>query len=459
MAASSQDIINNLNQIYSQELGREADKDGLAFYLGQAQSGKSLDQIRAEIGGSTEGRAYDVNAIQNIYSQELGRAADPDGLTHYSNELAKGVSPAEIRRQINLSNEGLAFDKNMVLQAFQQQLGRAPETDALNYYTNALQAGTLPQAELVAQINATPEGRAYDLQTLNKAYETLFKRAPDTEGKNFYLDAMLKDPSLTGDSLMDFLRKGTKGADQKVPTYEMVPGAGTKVNVTPGTGTSTTNIVPGSSSTSPRFDTSAANAVIPQTIGPGGGAIETQIRQGVLPQRVVVGGAPVNISGGYAAYPYGTEPLTDYFATPTAKLQSVVTGGAMPTGLVTAPTAPTAPASGGVSVSVPTSVSPTASAVTGSGTPAKAPLFSNLTNPNLSFSSITTPTTPFANIAAPTYNVPSVALDFYTNPYLGMYTPTPMTAPQGTGGVTVIPTDLTKTTPAVTTTPSVTGNA
>ncbi len=53
MAADSRAILAN---IYTSELGRAPDEEGLNFYVQQLQSGKTADQIRAEISASAEGR-------------------------------------------------------------------------------------------------------------------------------------------------------------------------------------------------------------------------------------------------------------------------------------------------------------------------------------------------------------------------------------------------------------------
>lgn len=404
MAADAQTILDNINAIYTSELGRQADPGGAEFYAGLARGGTSLEDIRAQISGSTEGRAFDQAAINNIYQSELGRAADTGGMEYYTNLLNQGVNPNEIRRQINVSDEGRLFDRTMAANIMSSQLGRidpASDPEGLNFYTNLLQQGT-PIENVIGQINRSPEGKAYDLQTLKSAYQTIFKRALDTEGENYWLNRMQEDPNINQSTLMDFLKGGAKGAD--------VPGAGTKITATPGTGTTTTNVVPSGTVTTPRFDTTMANQVIPQTIGPGAGAIESQIRQGILPQQVVIGGAPVNISGGYGAYPYGIESLAQTFSTPAAKLRSV----ASDTPAMTTAFAPR--------------VGTTFTGVGGTALPGIGQQ-SNMTM------------TPFSSIAAPTMTAPARTADFYTNPYAGPYTPSPyksMYGPiAGPGGVQV----------------------
>lgn len=402
MAATPEEIISNLNAIYQQELGRAPDTGGLNFYAGEAAKGASLDEIRSIINRSDEGRAFDQATVSNLYQQELGRRPDEGGFNYYVGELQKGtLNPTTLQRTINFSDEGKRFDQTMAARAIQEQLGiTAPEPTLLNQYTQQLQTGT-PYQNLVGQLNASEQGRAYDLNTLKTAYQGLFNRdvTQDTEGMNYWLGRMKEDPSINQSTLMKFLEGGRKGADV------------TKQTTTP---ISTAQVTPVPSG-QVRFDTTQANQVIPQTIGPGGGMIEQQIREGVLPQRVVIGGAPLNISGGYGAYPYGIEALANRLSEPSMRMRSVAEKGTFPTSLVAAPTAPAVP-------------------VTAAGTAGTAGLSFT------PFSGTNQPTTAFSNIAAPTFTNQPV-MDFYGNPFQGRYTPVPYVVPGGAatgpGGVAV----------------------
>lgn len=390
MAATPEEIISNLNAIYQQELGRAPDTGGLNFYAGEAAKGTSLDEIRSIINRSDEGRAFDQATVTNLYQQELGRRPDEDGFNYYVGQLQQGaLNPTTLQRTINFSDEGKRFDQTMAARAIQEQLGiTAPEPTLLNQYTQQLQTGT-PYQNLVGQLNASEQGRAYDLNTLKTAYQGLFNRdvTKDTEGMNYWLGRMKEDPSINQSTLMKFLEGGRKGAD----VTKQAPPPVTTAQVTP---------VP---SGQVRFDTTQANQVIPQTIGPGGGMIEQQIREGVLPQRVVIGGAPLNISGGYGAYPYGITSLANRLSEPSMKMRSVAEQALVPGSLVTAPQA-------------------------------------KANTAGLSFTPLTTPTTAFSNIAAPTFTNQPV-MDFYGNPFQGPYTPVPYVVPggavSGPGGVPI----------------------
>lgn len=73
---------------------------------------------------------------------------------------------------------------------------------------------------------------------------------------------------------------------------------------------------------------------------PGEGT-ERKIATGQLPQRIMIGGAPVTLGGGFSAYPYATQAYADQLGIPMLKLQDVISMGMMPSNLVAAPTTST----------------------------------------------------------------------------------------------------------------------
>jgi len=93
---------NEINQLYREVLGRNADGEGLRTWSRQLERGKSLREIRRDLAYSREAE----NAINNIYRQVLGRNSDRNGLRNWQRELAEGKSLREVRRSIAGSREG-----------------------------------------------------------------------------------------------------------------------------------------------------------------------------------------------------------------------------------------------------------------------------------------------------------------------------------------------------------------
>lgn len=84
---------------YRDLLGREPDTGGQEHYTQQAQSGKSIEEIRQDISGSDE--AF----LRSAYQSGLGREPDRGGAKHYMQQLREGRSRADIEKEIRESEE------------------------------------------------------------------------------------------------------------------------------------------------------------------------------------------------------------------------------------------------------------------------------------------------------------------------------------------------------------------
>lgn len=107
---STTDPTSLIQQIYTDELGRalgskEGDTGALDYWTSRLQSGATPEQIRAEIEGSPEGRAFDVSST---YTGLLGRAADPEGQQYWTQQLETGaLTPKQMRTSFLQSEEFL----------------------------------------------------------------------------------------------------------------------------------------------------------------------------------------------------------------------------------------------------------------------------------------------------------------------------------------------------------------
>ena len=109
MAGKAQQI----GDLYRQYLGRSPDPGGLTNYVNLLNSGRSLDQIARDLQQSPEGRAYAsrnapgrAQQIGDMYRQYLGRNPDQGGLQHY---VTSGRSIDQIRQDLIGSPEGRAY--------------------------------------------------------------------------------------------------------------------------------------------------------------------------------------------------------------------------------------------------------------------------------------------------------------------------------------------------------------
>ncbi|WP_051050570.1 DUF4214 domain-containing protein [Pseudanabaena sp. PCC 6802] len=92
---------NDINDLYRQILGRNADRAGLDNYSRNLNSGWSLTQVRRDLAYSSES----ANSINRVYLQVLGRNVDPGGLETQRSFLANGGSLDQLRRNLASSDE------------------------------------------------------------------------------------------------------------------------------------------------------------------------------------------------------------------------------------------------------------------------------------------------------------------------------------------------------------------
>ncbi|MBE9040542.1 DUF4214 domain-containing protein [Oscillatoriales cyanobacterium LEGE 11467] len=98
------DYYSDIDRIYRDVLGREADVDGLLHWSVELADGTPLSQVRQEIANSPEAEEN----IDRIYQEVLGRDVDRSGLETWTRKLARGSTLADIRREIESSEEAAA---------------------------------------------------------------------------------------------------------------------------------------------------------------------------------------------------------------------------------------------------------------------------------------------------------------------------------------------------------------
>lgn len=98
-----------------------------------------------------------------------------------------------------------------VRRIFAEQLGRAPEQAALNWYVGELAKGVTPQ-RISEEIDRTVEGFNYDTQNIVSAYRKAFGRDPDQAGYQFYMGQ--EDQNLMNTvQIADLIKSGARGTD------------------------------------------------------------------------------------------------------------------------------------------------------------------------------------------------------------------------------------------------------
>ena len=94
--------------LYQAILGRSADSGGLDYYTAQMQAGTSASRVAAEMFGSGEYAARQIDAaslIDDLYRAVLNREPDEAGLAYWTAQVSAGTTAAEIAARMFASTE------------------------------------------------------------------------------------------------------------------------------------------------------------------------------------------------------------------------------------------------------------------------------------------------------------------------------------------------------------------
>lgn len=126
-------------RLYWAYFGRTPDYTGLLYWAGRRRAGTTLARISQSFASSQEfktkyGALSNRSFVLRIYTDMLGRAADPTGLAYWTKRLDNGTSRGEVMTNFSESNEyktKITPKVNVVL-AFAGMLHRRPTAAELN---------------------------------------------------------------------------------------------------------------------------------------------------------------------------------------------------------------------------------------------------------------------------------------------------------------------------------------
>lgn len=115
--------------------------------------------------------------LQAAYQNQLGRAPDTSGAAYWTQQLQSGqITPDQIDAIFAASPEGTLRAQtgqtynpeyvNAVNTAYKNELGRDTDQSGFNYWLNQLQGGQMQQNLLGQAFSNTPEGLKYDVSQL-----------------------------------------------------------------------------------------------------------------------------------------------------------------------------------------------------------------------------------------------------------------------------------------------------
>lgn len=164
-------------------------------FLATDQRGASFPRV---VGGVSDIGAYqsqtNVNQtyVQAVYHDVLGRAADPDGLAFWTNQLAHGTPRGSVAFALVHSDE---YYRNIIITpAYVNYLGRQPDPTGLAFWVDQMQHHGVTDEELEANLIGSLEffnaHGGTNSSWVDALYTVFLGRPADPAGKAFWLEKL-----------------------------------------------------------------------------------------------------------------------------------------------------------------------------------------------------------------------------------------------------------------------------
>lgn len=182
---------NLVRGIWSKYLGRGIGQGDVNFWVGQLSGGTFAERVITVVVGSAEYYARkggnDGAWVDGIFTDVLGRPADPAGRAALLAQLAAGFSRDTVAFGVLQSDE---YRGTLIRDYYSRFLGRNAGQGDLNAWLPAFKAG-LSDEQVISLIMSSPEylGRAGGTNTgfVDKAYRDLLGRGADPAGRDALL--------------------------------------------------------------------------------------------------------------------------------------------------------------------------------------------------------------------------------------------------------------------------------
>ena len=176
-----------LSALYEDLLGRAPDPGGLASWESELAAGVSDEQVAYDIATSPE---YRSRLVQYCYEVFLGRPADPGGLATWVDLLDAGGSDQSVVEGIMDSPEFYAHaggtPSGFVTALYTDLLGRAADPGGLASWVGQLNAGV----SLGAAVAGFLYSNEYETDFVEGEYVHLLDRGADPEGLAFWVSEL-----------------------------------------------------------------------------------------------------------------------------------------------------------------------------------------------------------------------------------------------------------------------------
>lgn len=199
--ARDNDIFGNAllfsTQQYRDFLSREADADGLNFWMSALNNGTySRGQMIENFFGSGEFQGT-IAPVARLYFAYFLRIPDYAGLQYWIGQFRNGVPLGTISQSFATSAEfssryGPLNNTQFVTQVYQNVLGRAPDPQGLAYWVGQLNSGAMNRGAVMIGFSESPEYRALigNEVYVTMIYSGMLKRSPDSGGFTYWVNQM-----------------------------------------------------------------------------------------------------------------------------------------------------------------------------------------------------------------------------------------------------------------------------
>jgi hypothetical protein len=180
------DATSYVSSLYVNLLHRQPDSAGLAFYVGEINSGTSNLAVAQQIWGSPEHRGVQVDSY---YKTFLHRAADASGRAYWVNQLVSGILNEQgVEIGFLYSPEFVAGHSTpaaYVSGLYLTILNRAPTTTEQSFWQSALQLYGAP----AVAAGILTSGESYT-DIINNYYQQYLNRRADPAGLDHWLSGL-----------------------------------------------------------------------------------------------------------------------------------------------------------------------------------------------------------------------------------------------------------------------------
>ncbi len=190
--------LNFVEALYRDFLGRAADQSGLDYWGGVLASGTGQpiglrDVVAYSFAFSVE---YATTVVDDLYRLALDREPDSNGRTYWRDQLLGGLKPRELAVELFGSDEFFARanrdNGQFVTESYQRILGRAPSNSERSYWVGQVQS--VGRGGVARALYQSVESRRQRVAAL---YQRFLARQPDTAGRDYWVDVIASREDIT----------------------------------------------------------------------------------------------------------------------------------------------------------------------------------------------------------------------------------------------------------------------